>query len=89
MTRKQLIDTCMKLRPSAKSWREMVERHVDYFTGYCGFDYENWENGQFIEARGIVAAFFEKMARYNLYGHSSPKVRRKVRKIANLMHAIM
>ena len=89
MTKKQLIKTCMRLRPSARSWREAVERHVDYFTGYAGFDLHNWEYGEYIEARAIVGAIFEKMARFNIYGSSDPKVKRKLRKIANLMHAIM
>ena len=89
MTRKQLIDTCMKLRPSARDWRAAVTRHVDYFHGNKGFDYEKWEKGKFIEARGIVAGIMEKMVRYHIYGHNSARINRKLRKIANLMHAII
>lgn len=89
MTKKQLIETCMKLRPTAREWRVAVERHVNYFKGYKDFDFQNWEKGKYIEARGVVAGIMEKSVRYHLYGHSSQKVRRKVRKIANLMHAII
>lgn len=89
MTKKQLIDTCMKLRPTARDWREAVKRHVDYFSGYVDFDYQNWEKGKFIEARAIAAAICEKMARYHIYGHTNPKVNRKLKKICKLMHAII
>lgn len=89
MTRKQLIDTCMKLRPSARDWRAAVTRHVDYFHGNAGFDYENWEKDKYVEARAIVAAILEKMVRYHIYGHSDTKVHRKLNKIRKLMHAIM
>ena len=89
MTKKQLIDTCMKLRPSAREWRAAVVRHVDHFTGRADFDYQNWEKGKYLEARAIAGAIFEKMARYDIYGHSNPKVNRKLRKIANMMHQII
>jgi len=89
MTRKQLIDTCMKLRPTARDWREAVKRHVDYFTGYSNFDFRNWEKGKYIEARGVVAGIMEKMVRYHIYGHSDKRINRKLRKIATLMHAII
>lgn len=89
MTKKQLIDTCMKLRPTARDWRESVKRHVDYFSGYAGFDYNNWENGKYVEARAIVAAILEKMVRCHIYGHSDTKVHRKLNKIRKMMHAIM
>lgn len=89
MTKKQLIDTCMKLRPTAREWRDAVTRHVDYFEGHAGFDFENWEKDKFVEARGIVAGIMEKTVRYHIYGHSSQRVNRKLRKIANLMHAII
>ena len=89
MTKKQLIDTCCQLRPSARDWRAAVERHVNYFAGYAGFDFKNWEKGKYIEARAIAAALCEKMARYHIYGHSDPKVQRKLKKICRLMHAII
>lgn len=89
MTKKQLIATCMKLRPTARDWRETVKRHVDYFSGYADFDYQNWEKDKFIEARAIVAAILEKMVRYHIYGHSNVKVHRKLNKIRKLMHAII
>lgn len=89
MTKKQLIETCMKLRPTARDWRAAVERHVNYFEGHKDFDFQNWEKGKYIEARGVVAGIMEKSVRYHIYGHSSPKVNRKVRRIANLMHAII
>ena len=65
MTKKQLIDTCKKLRPTAREWRDAVTRHVDYFEGHAGFDFENWEKDKFIEARGIVAGIMEKTVRHS------------------------
>lgn len=84
MTKKQLIDTCMKLRPSAREWRSSVERVVNYYAGYTGFDYKNWENGVFIEARAVVAHILDRMVQYNMNGHSSPIVRKKLKKIKRL-----
>ena len=89
MTKKQLIETCMKLRPTARDWRAAVERHVNYFTGYKDFDFQNWEKGKYIEARGVVAGIMDKSVRYHLYGHSDKRVQCKVRKIAKMMHAII
>lgn len=89
MTKKQLIETCMKLRPTAREWRAAVERHVNYFEGHKGFDFQNWEKGKYIEARGVVAGIMEKSVRYHIYGSSNGRTRNKVRKIAKLMHAII
>lgn len=88
MTKKQLVATCMRLRPTAREWRDTVERIVNYFDGYAGFDYQNWEDGKFVEARAIAAAIYERMAAYNLNGHSSPVVRRKLKKINRLVRHI-
>ena len=89
MTKKQLIATCMKLRPTARDFKAAVTRHIDYFDGYAGLDYKNWEKGKYVEARAIVAAILEKMVRYHIYGHSDTKVHRKLNKIRKLMHAII
>lgn len=89
MTKKQLIETCCQLRPSAKAWRSAVERHVNYFAGHAGFDFKNWEKGKYLEARGIVAGILHKMVLYNLNGHSSKEVRKKQRKLYNMMNAII
>lgn len=88
MTKRQLIETCCKLRPSARDWRSAVERYVNYFDGHAGFDFKNWEKGVFIEARAIAAAICERMACFHIYGHTDPKVHRKLKKICRLMHAI-
>ena len=89
MTKKQLIKKCMELRPSARDWRAAVERHVDYFQGYAGFDFKNWDKDLYREARGVVAGILEKMVRYHLYGHSDKRIQRKLRKIATMMHSII
>lgn len=84
MTKKQLINTCMRLRPSARDWRSGIERVVNYFDGYVGFDYENWEKGKYVEARAIVAHLLDRMIQYHMHGHSSPIVQKKLKKIKRL-----
>ena len=88
MTKKQLIDTCMRLRPSARDWRSGIERVVNYLDGYADFDYTNWEKGKYVEARAIVAYLLDRMIKYHMYGHSSPSVHRKLKKIKRLCDCI-
>lgn len=89
MTKEQLIDTCMNLRPSERDWRYSVERVVNYFTGHTDFDYKNWEYGVYVEARAIVAHLLDRMVQYNMNGHSSPIVKRKLKKIKRLCDHIL
>ena len=84
MTKREYIRRAMQLRPTAKQWREYVERAVNY--NNCT-DYKNAESGSFRDVRPLAGAIHERLARYNIYGSCYPSVRREARRRANIIHS--
>ena len=85
MTRKEFIKRAMSMRPTAKQWRELVERVVDY-PGIC--DYKNAEDS-LKDVHPLVGAIHEHYAKWHISGSASANVRRAQRRTADRYHAII
>ncbi|MBQ4199602.1 MAG: hypothetical protein II649_06940 [Kiritimatiellae bacterium] len=85
MTKAEFVKRAMQMRPSAKYWREMVMRAIDY-NGMV--DYKNAENS-FRDVHPLVGAICERLARYHIEGSSYAHIRRRSRKLANKYHCVI
>ena len=85
MTKKEFIKRAMQMRPSAKEWRMLVERVVNYNNIV---DYRNAEDS-FRDVHPLVGAIHEHYAKCHIEGSSYPKIRRANRQAANRYHCII
>ena len=85
MTKKEFIKRAMQMRPSAKEWRMLVERVVNYNNIV---DYRNAEDS-FRDVHPLVGAIHEHYAKWHIEGSSYSEIRRACRKAANRCHAVI
>jgi hypothetical protein len=84
MTKQEYIKAAMQLRPTARQWRELVERAINY-NGIV--DYKSAKN--YGDVRPLCGAMLESLARYEIYGSSYERISRRNRKLANTYHCII
>ena len=85
MTKKEFIARAMSMRPTAKEWRQLVERVVNY-NNLC--DYKNAADS-FRDIHPLVGAIHEHYAKWHIEGSAYPEIRRAHRKAARRYHAII
>ena len=85
MTKKEFIKRAMQLRPTAKQWRELVERVVNYngIVKYAGME------DSYRDVHPLVGAIHEHYVKYHIDGSLNPHTRRNARKMANLYHCVI
>lgn len=85
MTKRKYIKRAMQMRPTAREWRELVKRVVNYNNM---IDYRNAEDS-FRDLHPLVGAIHEHYAKWHIEGAADPKIRRDCRRAANRYHAII
>ena len=84
MTKREFIKRAMQLRPTARQWRDLVDRAMQARL----VDYENADDS-FLDVWPLVGAMHEHFAKWAIEGSTYETVRRKCRKSARRYHAVM
>lgn len=85
MTKKEFIKRAMELRPTAKQWRDLVERVVNYNGIVKYADMEESYRG----VHPLVGAIHQHFARWHIDGSLCETTRREARKAARAYHCVI